>query len=51
MDEMLEFIDKNELDGLEYDEVLVRRLVEQVIVYDDYITIKLKSGIDMKVQS
>lgn len=51
MDGMLEFIDKNEHDSLEYDEVLVRRLVEQVLVYDDYITIKFKSGIEIEVQS
>ena len=51
MDEMLQFIDKNKKDGLEYDEVLVRRLVEQVMVYDEHITIKFKSGIEIEVQS
>lgn len=51
MDEMLNFIDQTGYDGLEYDEVLVRRLVEQVLVYDDYITIKSKSGIEIEVLS
>ena len=51
MDEMLEFIDKNEHDSLEFDEILVRRLVEQIMVYDEHITIKFKSGIEIKVQS
>ncbi len=51
MDEMLEFIDQNGQDSLEYDEVLVRRLVEQVQVYDNHLTIKFKSGIEIEVQS
>ncbi|WP_445971316.1 hypothetical protein [Enterococcus faecalis] len=51
MDEMLEFIDQNGHGGLEYDEVLVRRLVEQVQVYDEHITIKFKSGIEIEVQN
>ena len=37
MDEMLEFPDQNEHDELEFDKVLVRSLVEQVIIYDDHI--------------
>jgi site-specific DNA recombinase len=45
MDEMLEFIDKNEKDSLEYDEVLVRRLVEQVMVYDEHIPSSLNRGL------
>ena len=51
MDEMLEFIDQNGHEGLEYNEVLVRRLVEQVQVYDNHISIKFKSGIEIEVQS
>lgn len=50
MDEMIEFIDQNGYDCLEYDEVLVRRLVEQVIIYDDHITIKFKSGIEIEIK-
>lgn len=50
MDEMIEFIDLNGHDGLDYDEVLVRRLIEQVIIYDDCINIKFKSGIEIEVQ-
>lgn len=51
MDEMLEFIDQNGHGGLEYDEVLARRLVEKVIIYDDCINIKFKSEIEIEVQS
>ena len=50
IEEMLEFIDKNHHYGLEYDEVLVRRLVEQVTVFDKHITIKFKSGIEIEVE-
>jgi DNA invertase Pin-like site-specific DNA recombinase len=51
MEEMLEFIDRSEEESLEYDEVLVRRLVEQVLVYDEHITVKFKSGIEVEIQS
>lgn len=51
MDEMLEFINKNEKSCFEYDEVLTRRFVEQVQVYDNHIAIKFKSGIEIEVQS
>lgn len=51
MDEMIEFIEQNVHDGLEYDEVLVRRLVEKVIIKQDNILIKFKSGIEIVIES
>ena len=51
MAEMMEFIEQVGKDRLEYDEVFVRRLVEQVMVYDENITIKFKSGIEIEVQN
>lgn len=51
MAEMMEFIEQDGKDRLEYDEVFVRRLVEQVMVYDENITIKFKSGIEIEVQN
>ncbi len=33
----------------EYDDALVRRLVERITVYDDRITVKFKSGIETEV--
>ena len=51
MAEMMEFIKQVGKDSLEYDEVFVRRLVEQVMVYDENITIKFKSGIEIEVQN
>ena len=51
MAEMMEVIEQVGKDRLEYDEVFVRRLVEQVMVYDENITIKFKSGIEIEVQN
>lgn len=49
--EMLEFIDKSELNDTGFDDVLVRRLVEKVWIFDEHIVIKFKSGIEIEVQS
>lgn len=35
----------------EYDETLVRKFIEQVTVFDDYITVKFKSGIEVNVHA
>ncbi|WP_423250789.1 recombinase family protein [Lactococcus lactis] len=51
MSELLEFIDKSEQENLEFDEVLVRRLVERVEIFDECITIKFKSGIEVEIQN
>ncbi len=34
----------------EYDDALVRRLVERITVYDDHITVEFKSGIETEVK-
>lgn len=51
MQEMLEFIDKSELNDTGFDDVLVRRLVEKVLIFDEHIAIKFKSGIEIEMQS
>jgi hypothetical protein len=33
----------------EYDEQLVRRLIEKITVYDDKLTIEFKSGVEVDV--
>lgn len=33
----------------EYDEQLVRRLIEKITVYDDKLTIEIKSGVEVDV--
>lgn len=35
---------------MEFDESLVRKLVEQITVYDDHFTIEFKSGISIDVK-
>ena len=48
--EMLEYLD-NQNTGLEtYDEVLVRRMVEEVKIFDNNIMVKFKSGIEIEVR-
>ena len=41
-----------ELDGevTEYDDSLVRRLIERITVYDDHFTVEFKSGIEVDVE-
>ena len=49
LDEMEKFL--NEQDGLleEYDERLVRMLIEKVTVFDDKLTVEFKSGAEIEV--
>lgn len=49
MKEMIEFLDRSELVSFEFDDVLVRWLVERVTIFDEYINIKFKSGIEMNI--
>ena len=34
----------------EYEEALVRKLIERITVYDDYFTVEFKSGIEIDVR-
>lgn len=34
----------------EYDEQLVRQLIERVIIYDEKIAVKFKSGVEIEVE-
>ena len=34
----------------EYEDALVRKLIERITVYDDYFTVEFKSGIEIDVQ-
>lgn len=48
--EMREFLDSQSTEVLEYDEQLVRRLIEKVTVYDERFEVEFKSGtiVDLK---
>ena len=50
MDELEEFLDKQQREIVEYDEQLVRRLIEKITVYDDHLTFEFKSGLETEVQ-
>lgn len=42
--EMWEFLDSQSTEVAEYDELLVRRLIEKVTVYDERFEVEFKSG-------
>jgi len=47
--EMTSFLNEQSCELAEYDEQLVRRLIEKVTVYDDKLTIEFKSGVEIDV--
>ena len=46
---MREFLDSQPTEVLEYDEQLVRRLIEKVTVYDERFEVEFKSGMTVDV--
>lgn len=48
--EMQEFLDSQPTEVLEYDEQLVRRLIEKVTVYDERFEVEFKSGMTVDVE-
>jgi site-specific DNA recombinase len=42
--ELQEFIGKQQAEITEFDESLVRKLIQQITVYDDHFTVRFKSG-------
>ncbi len=49
INELITFIRKNKLRSLEYDDRLVRKIIENVTVYEDHFIISFKSGIEMEI--
>ncbi len=47
--EMHEFIDSERLELKEYDESLVRKLIEKIVVYDEHFEVCFKSGIEINI--
>lgn len=45
--EMTDFLNKQSAELEEYDEQLVRRLIEKVTIYEDKLTVEFKSGIEI----
>lgn len=50
INEMQQFLAEQTQDITEYDEQLVRRLIEKIMVYDEKVTIKFKSGTSLDVR-
>ena len=50
INELIEFIRKNKFRTLEYDDKLVRKIIQNVTVYEEHFVISFKSGIEMEVR-
>ena len=48
--EMREFLEQQSTEVTEYDELLVRRLIEKVTVYDEQFEVEFKSGASISIQ-
>ena len=48
--EMQEFLEQQSTEVAEYDELLVRRLIEKVTVYDERFEVEFKSGAKVEVE-
>jgi hypothetical protein len=46
---MTDFLNEQSYDLEEYDEQLVRRLIEKVTVFDNKLTVEFKSGVEIDV--
>ena len=44
------FLDEQETQIAEYDENLVRRLIERITVHDDHFIVEFKSGVEVEVR-
>ena len=49
INELIEFIRNNKYRTQRYDDALVRKLIQNVTVYDDHFVICFKSGIEVEV--
>lgn len=47
--EMVEYLNAQDADIENYDEILVRRMIEKVMVYEEKFTIEFKAGISLDI--
>ena len=47
--ELEEFLDNQELEIESYDEYLVRKFIEKIIVYDEDLKVVFKSGLEVEI--
>ena len=50
LDELEAFLEEQQVPVTDYDEGLVRRLIERITVYDDRLVFEFKSGLETEVQ-
>ena len=48
--ELEEFLDNQELEIESYDEELVRKLIEKIVVYDEKLKVVFKSGLEVEIE-
>ena len=51
MNDMIRFLDEMPTMLTEYSDIITRRLVEKITVYDEKIVVELKSGLQMEVEA
>lgn len=49
--ELQDFITGQEIDITEFDEALVKKLIEKITVFADYFTVEFKSGITIDIEA
>ena len=50
LDELEAFLEEQTTEVTDYDEGLVRQLIEKIVVYDDHLVFEFKSGLETEVQ-
>ena len=48
--ELQDFISGQETDITEFDEALVKKLIEKITVFEDHFTVEFKSGINVDIE-
>jgi site-specific DNA recombinase len=51
LDELQDFIASQETDITEFDEALVKKLIEKITVFADHFTVEFKSGITIDIEA
>ena len=48
--ELEEFLDSQQLEIERYDEELVRKLIEKIVIYDEKLKVIFKSGLEVEIE-
>lgn len=49
LDELQDFIGSQQSEITEFDESLVRKMIQQITVYDGHLTVRFKSGLEINI--